>query len=484
MTMAASAAQVDDARARHAPARTWDFLVLSSSLLTERMLVHTEFLDVLGARGSIAMWTMGRALRDGERAGARVEAFPEIHPYREFPYYYLRRLNDFAWDAVLRNPSRVSIDRYRRYSPRIRLLKLPARALAATGLARPLEDRLERWLTSFQRSPEAEERLRRNPPSVLLTTGPFQFEQPAIVAAAKRLGIPTLALIPSWDNVTTKNRMVFKYDGYFVWSERTRDELHEVYPYTRDVPVYVVGAAQFDVFFQERFRQSREEFCRIQRLRPDLPIIVHATGSPNFIREHHGALEMARRVAAGELGDVQLLVRPHPIHDNARFDELFRGFGPRVVVQQTSDAGAPLPARSQDARRITEWVNTFRHADVVVNLSSTVAIDAAIFDRPVVNLDFDPEPGQPNQTLVKDVNHVWSHFKPIAESGGVWLVNDADEMVTAVRTYLAQPSLHREQRAWMTKRVCEHLDGRCGARMAQALIDFVERRPEADGARS
>jgi len=36
-------------------------------------------------------------------------------------------------------------------------------------------------------------------------------------------------------------------------------------------------------------------------------------------------------------------------------------------------------------------VNTFRHADVVVNFSSTVAIDAAIFDKPVVNLDFDPE---------------------------------------------------------------------------------------------
>ncbi len=88
-------------------------------------------------------------------------------------------------------------------------------------------------------------------------------------------------------------------------------------------------------------------------------------------------------------------------------------------------------------------MNTFRHADVLVNLSSTVVIDAAIFDRPVVNLNYDPEPGRPNQALVKDANHCWTHFKPIAESGGVWLVNEPDEMVEAVKGYLQHPELHR-----------------------------------------
>src|SRR5262249_8315721 len=155
-------------------------------------------------------------------------------------------------------------------------------------------------------------------------------------------------------------------------------------------------------------------------------------------------IEMARRVVAGALGDVQLLVRPHPLHGDGKLDELFGGFGPRVVVQRTRDAGRPRETRSQDAADIAEWVNTFRHADVLVNLASTVSIDAAIFDRPVVNLDFDPEPGHPNQSLVKDVNHVWTHFKPIAESGGVWLVNDFDEMTEAVRAYLAHPEMHRE----------------------------------------
>ena len=78
--------------------------------------------------------------------------------------------------------------------------------------------------------------------------------------------------------------MVFKYDGYVVWSEHGRRHLHEYYPHTRDIPAYIVGAPQFDVFRQERFRQTREEFCRGLGLDPKKKIILYALGSPNVRR--------------------------------------------------------------------------------------------------------------------------------------------------------------------------------------------------------
>ena len=112
----------------------------------------------------------------------------------------------------------------------------------------------------------------------------------------------------------------------------------------------------------------------------------------------------------------------------------------------------------------------------MVNLASTATIDAAIFDRPTVSLDYDPEPGSPNAALVRDVNHVWSHFKPVAESGGVWLARDGADLVDAIRTYLALPELHREGRKWVARHVCEYLDGRSGERMAGAIHDFVQDR--------
>jgi CDP-glycerol glycerophosphotransferase (TagB/SpsB family) len=270
--------------------------------------------------------------------------------------------------------------------------------------------------------------------------------------------------------------MVFKYDGYVVWSEGMKKELHEYYPHTRQSACYVTGAPQFDVFFQERFRRSRAEFCARHSLDEKRPIILYAPGTPNMFKEDRAILHLAEQVVSGAFGDAQMLIRPHPLHDDGRLNESLRGFGSRVVTQRSGQAGLKVAERALDESQIIEWVNTFRHADVVVNLSSTAAIDAAIFDRPVVNLNFDPEPDRRRQRLIKEINHVWPHSKAIAESGGLWLVNDLEEMITAVKTYLERPELHHKERRRMAEMVCGQIDGRCGERMAQALLDFAHKR--------
>lgn len=466
------------------------FLLLTSSLLVDRTFLYTDLLDTLSESGEVYVWAASAGDEQNSSvwkdSSAKVEHFPEVGSFPEFPHNYIRRLNEYVWDYRIPLASRWSMMRHVRDNKlelSIRILKFPARILAALRTERIIESGLEKLLLSHSRSDEAERRLRELRPSVVVMTGPFQFEQPAIFSAAKKLGIPTLAYIPSWDNVTTKNRMVFDYDGYLVWSEQVKNELNEVYPNTRDKPVYVVGASQYDVFKEESYWLPRDEFLAKQNLDPSLPVILYAIGSPNFLQEHHGAVEMAKRVANGELGDVQMLVRPHPIHDNAELHELFDRFAPKVRLQHTPNAGKPLVERTQDEEQITEWVNTFRHADVVINLSSTVSIDAALFDRPVVNLDFDPQPGHKDAQLIYEINHKWNHFKPVAESGGVTLVKDYDELVSSVKNYLEHPELHREKRASMVKYVCEFIDGKCGERMAAAIDDYANRHGSAIGLR-
>lgn len=458
----------------------YNFLLLSTSLLVDRVFLYTDFINKLSQNGKVNIWASSYENADlgfsWKKVEGEMESFPIVKPFREVPYNYLRRLNEFVWDYRYMLPSRISAmkhvrDKSNRLS--VRALKTPANILSLLKMETVLENNLEKLMLSYPRSEDAKNRLKRNKPDVILSTGPFQFEQPGIYPIAKKLKIPTIAYIPSWDNVTTKNRMVYKYDAYIVWNDKTKQELNEFYPYTKDYPIYSVGAPQFDIFKQERFYQTREEFCLQQNLDPKLPIIVYAIGSPNFLKEHHGAVELAKRVSRGKLGNVQLLVRPHPIHDNAEMSELFDSYKPMVQLQKTPNAGKTLTLRTQDEEQIIEWVNTFKHANVVVNLSSTVTIDGAIFDKPIVNLDFDPQPGQEDQILIKDVNHTWNHFKPIAESGGLWLVNDFDEMEEAVITYLQNPELHREKRKWIVEYVCQRVDGKCGERMAEAVLEFM-----------
>lgn len=460
-------------------------VILSSSLLTERMLLYSSFLPAIEGRIQAELWTTSNRNLDFDGASQiTVEPFPAIKPFKEFPYNHLRRLNEFVWDYRLRPPSRMGAmkqlrDKDARFY--IRALKLPARALAMLKMETELEDWLEGVLLSYPRSHEGEQRLATSAPDVLVSTGTFRYEEPAIIAAAKKLNVPTLAFITSWDNPSTKNRMVFKYDGYLVWSEQMKEDLHRFFPYTKKSPVYVIGALQFDIFFEPRFHETREAFCARYGLNPDLPIVLYALGSPNLFRENASVIYLAERIARGEMGEAQLLIRPHPLHDKGLDLPTLRQLGSRVAVQETGQTGLSVPTRAQNEEQICDWVNTFRHAAVIVNLSSTAAIDGAIFDKPVVNLDYDPEPGQLRQALVKEINHSWTHFKPIAESGGMWLVNNPAEMVEAVKTYLTRPDLHRKERRAMAEHVCGFLDGLCGKRLAEALHDFTQRRSTRHG---
>ena len=458
-------------------------LVLSSSLLTDRMLMYSRFRERLAELADGRIWTMSARNADFQPPsvveGCPIEPLPELRPFKEFPYNYLRRLNEMTWDYAQQTPSRLSIRKNlpQRESILVRQFRWPALLLAQLGVEQRFENWLENLCLGYPRSFEALEKFRADPPDVVITTGPHRYEEPAIIAAAKSMGIPVLAFITSWDNLSTKHRMVFKYDGFVLWSEQMEKDLHEFYAQTCGLPIYRVGAPQFDVFFNDEFRQSKEEWCAENGLRPELPVILHGLGSPNLVPgEFLAALHLARQVADGKLGDVQLVIRPHPLFETGKEAQQMLDFGPRVILQKTGQAGSKLSSRSLDRQQIVNWVNTFRHCDVLVNIFSTVSVDAAIFDKPVVNLDYDPSPRQERAGLIHDINHVWNHFKPITESGGMWMVKSNEEMVEAVGAYLKDPSLHRQKRRWIAEHVCGYIDGRCGERMAEAMVDFASQR--------
>ena len=87
-----------------------------------------------------------------------------------------------------------------------------------------------------------------------------------------------------------------------------------------------------------------------------------------------------------------MLVRLHPRDDLEHYRE-FEGV-PHVIIEkpfrQTVRAGDGM-AVDVTADSQQHLADTMRHSDVVVNVASTIAIEAAIFDTPVVNVSFDGE---------------------------------------------------------------------------------------------
>ncbi len=461
-------------------------LIATSALLIDRMLIYSTFADRIKNEADVTIWAASKANNSTasvwDQVDLKVEAYPHVVPYKIFPYTYMRRLNEAIWDNKQKIPGRLTMNKFNtkrdgRFSKKV--VNVTGKILSYLNIHNFTERFVERVIiNNHSRSPEAAKRLLELNPDVVLITSPIWWVDPAVVVEAKRLGIPVLTMIPSWDNLSTKARLLYRYDGFLLWSGELERQLLEYYPYTRNVPIYKTGAPQFDVFFKEEFFITKEEFCSHYGLDPSKPIILYALGSPGFFKEDDGAVEFAKRVENNEMGDIQVIVRPHPVHNNSLLSSKFAGFKSKIVVQETANNSIQSEQRSMEVWQVKEWVNTFRHIDLVIQLSSTVSIDASFFDKPVINVAFDPEIGQPNKETLDDINHKWVHFKPIFESGAIRNVNNYDEMVEWVNIYLANPSLDSENRKNILTFVCGYIDGHCGERVAEAIFTFLNSQEE------
>ena len=455
---------------------------LSSLFATDRILLHSTFID--GLRPYARPLIISDAVNE--------ESFPSGHRHSRyfqsvglpagFPHRFtlLRHFENYLWDHKKMSESRESFWRLRKQRetpPRERAIRAAAKLLSPFGVEQWLERKLEATLIDRASPVATIDWLRKVNPAAVLAMYPFLEQQMVTIAAARKLGVPTAAFITSWDNITTKARLIYQYDAYIVWSEWMKRELHEFYPQSRNRPVTIVGAPQYDVFFQPEFQVSRNDFLKIYGLDPARPVILYSLGSPNMIREDYGALAFLEKAAVHpSLSRAQVIIRAHPGHLEKGLTELekIRARFPQAVIQSPHKHWRKFPFQGEEA--IVEWVNSLRHADVVINLASTMAVDAAIFDRPVVNVDFDPEPGGLNARLIHEANHRWNHFSPITRSGGVWSVTNLDEMIVAVEAYLKSPELHRDGRRWIVEFVCEQVDGLAGKRMAEAVAELLGQR--------
>src|SRR5207247_5864096 len=109
----------------------------------------------------------------------------------------------------------------------------------------------------------------------------------------------------------------------------------------------------------------------------------------------------------------------------------------RATVKASDGLSVDITPESQQ-----HLADTLRHSDVVLQVASTIAIEAAIFDTPVVNVSFDGE--EPSE-FVRSARRYYrfTHYVNITSQGAVRVAENPDQLVDFVGGSLADPSLHR-----------------------------------------
>jgi hypothetical protein len=144
----------------------------------------------------------------------------------------------------------------------------------------------------------------------------------------------------------------------------------------------------------------------------------------------------------------QVILRPAPVDNGSRYEAVRRHFPELIYARPAWAHTTPgewsrvIPSR-EDTRFLA---NLARHADVNVNLASTMTLDFAIHDRPVVNIAFDIADPPPLGKPLWDFYYHFEHYQPVVKLGAARFARSRDELAELINAYLDDPSLDREAR--------------------------------------
>ena len=120
-------------------------------------------------------------------------------------------------------------------------------------------------------------------------------------------------------------------------------------------------------------------------------------------------------------------------------------------------------------RELSHLTDTLRHMSLLICYGSSMSVDAALLDKPVININF--EPVTCKSTDLSAVKfYGMTHYKKALETGGIRLVNSERELIKWVTAYLENPSLDHDGRARLAREQCQFLDGRSGERIGKFIL--------------
>jgi hypothetical protein len=315
---------------------------------------------------------------------------------------------------------------------------------------------------------------RERPDLVVTPTTGLYFSEGPLLARADRERVPAVAVDLSWDHFTTKTAPLRRVAALAVWNETMKRQAVQIHGY-RPEQVAVAGVPQFDLYRDRARLDSRAAFCRRIGADPARKLISLTTVPPVLYRYHARAIEaLAGQLEDGFGAPAQLLIRVHPRDDL----DLYRPFEgrPQIIVEKPFRTGRVAEGSTvdptHDDRR--HLANTLVHSDVVVNVASTIAIEAAICDTPVVNLAFDGEQERPYLDSAARY-YDYTHYKPLVKLGAVRVAGSPELMLERVRAYLDDPSLDRAGRARAVETLCFRADGRSAERVAAFVLHELGR---------
>lgn len=409
----------------------------------------------------------------------------EVHPLSSsdwgISYSRVRGYANESFKRRLASPStairerRADLDRglWARTRRRFRRKFIHA-AHAAPGLERWVRNKEKDLFWSDTNARSVAQQIRSLKLDAAFTITPFLFDEEMALRVAARDGVPVLASILSFDNLTTRSWMPFAADRYLLWNRYNAAELRRGYSEAANVEIELVGSPQFDFYYDPSYVWPIEEWLVDLGLDAGHRWVLFGGGyytcaphEPQFLAHLDDAITSGRLPS-----DVRILFRKHPVDPIDRWTPVLER-ARNVVYTEPWAVRSKVRGHTNVRRRdIEQLASTLYHCAVHVNVASTMSIDGAILDRPQVGPAYDWSPGGKYHRSSFEC-YQQEHFLPLLSSGGITVATSPERLVEAVRLGLDEPAIRRSERDLLVREACTYHDGLATQRVISQLASFV-----------
>ena len=454
-------------------------LVTISFSFSIRYLYRTKLLHQLRefAEPVIAItWNEAELIKEMRDEGFEVHIIPES--VKDSLYSNVRKKIDYWHNAfALKSDSKKVQQKYlAQYVPAKQLLKKNLRAKynylkffipGYTSKLFKYEQNLLVAHTNYQEMAALVDQL--NIDAVFSVT-PYNTQEDIILRACKGRGKKMITAILSFDNITKRGWIPVPYDHYLVWNKYNYQEALTTYSKSATPQnVEVVGAPQFDFYFNNQNLLDPQEWRKIVGVPEDGRKIILYAGGPKslFPNEPQYVKHITEAIDNGQIkGNPLILFRCHPMDKVDRWQE-YIGNHPNVIYDVSWTGKEKLQSANLTMFDIEKLCSTLAYTDVHLNLCSTMTVDGCAYLKPQIGPAYD-ELNPSKQHLLKGMYNQ-DHFKPVLKTKTLKLATSKKEMIRFINEALEHPERFTTNCGETLEEIITYKDGKSTERVLSAL---------------
>lgn len=289
-----------------------------------------------------------------------------------------------------------------------------------------------------------------------------------ILKEARKRKVKTISMPKSWDNI---DRVLFRVlPDIFLVQHKGMKEQAVKYQALDPETIKVVGFPQFDIY-KENIFVSKEEYCAKRGLDAALPIVF--LGSEGLWSEGDDKIfgEIISYREAGVIKNCNIVIRPHFSTAQKNYYDRFKQYKNIYIDNNFRKSGFFGDKWDPTRDDQIDLANLLYHSSATITFASTLTLDAACFNKPVIALCF----GVTFKDGIDVTKKMYEsgHYREILETQAAILVRSKEELAEAINKSIENPHLKQREVATIRENMCGTSDGKSGERIVDAIIDVL-----------